>query len=42
MEDYSGSPTISLCSPWAEAEVQDHLTAGWGQDTISDLMLEYL
>ena len=41
-KDYSGSPTVSLYTPWTEAEVHDHLTAGWGQDTISDLKLEYL
>jgi len=41
-KDYSGSPTVSLYTPWTEAEVLSHLTAGWGQDTISDLKLEYL
>ena len=41
-KDYSGSPTGSLYTPWTEAEVHDHLTAGWGQATISDLGLEYL
>jgi len=41
-KDYSGSPTVSLYTPWTEAEVYDHLTAGWGQDNISDLKLEYL
>ena len=41
-KDYSGSPTVSLYTPWTEAEVNDHLTAGWGQDTISDLKLKYL
>jgi len=41
-KDYSGSPTVSLYTPWTEAEVYDHLTAGWGQDTISELNLEYL
>jgi len=41
-KDYSGSPTVSLYTPWTEAEVYDHLTAGWGQDTISELKLEYL
>ena len=41
-KDYSGSPTVSLYTPWTEAEVHDHLTAGWGQDTKSDLKLEYL
>ena len=41
-KDYSGSPTVSLYTPWTEAEVLSHLTAGWGQDTITDLKLEYL
>ena len=41
-KDYSGSPTVSLYTPWTEAEVNDHLTAGWGSDAISDLKLEYL
>ena len=37
---YSGSPTVSLYTPWTDAEVLSHLTAGWGQDTISDPELE--
>ena len=41
-KDYSGSPTVSLYTPWTEAEVLSHLTDGWGSDTISDLKLEYL
>ena len=41
-KDYSGSPTVSLYTPWTEAEVLSHLTSGWGQNTISDLKLEYL
>ena len=41
-KDYSGSPTVSLYTPWTEAEVHDHLTAGWGSGAISDLKLEYL
>ena len=41
-KDYSGSPTVSLYTPWTEAEVHSHLTAGWGSDAISDLKLEYL
>ena len=41
-KDYSGSPTVSLYTPWTEAEVLSYLTTGWGQDTISDLKLEYL
>ena len=41
-KDYSGSPTVSLYTPWTEAEVYDHLTASWGSATISDLKLEYL
>ena len=41
-KDYSGAPTLSLYTPWTEAEVLSHLTAGWGQDAITDLKLEYL
>ena len=41
-KDYLGSPTVSLYTPWTEAEVLSHLTAGWGQDAITDLKLEYL
>ena len=41
-KDYSGSPTVSLYTPWTEAEVLYHLTAGRGQDAITDLKLEYL
>ena len=41
-KDYSGSPTVSLYTPWTEAEVLSHLTAGGGQDAITDLKLEYL
>ena len=41
-KDYSGSPTVSLYTPWTEAEVYDHLTTGWGSGAISDLKLEYL
>jgi hypothetical protein len=41
-KDYSGSPTASLYTPWTEAEVLAHLTAGWGEGAISDLKLEYL
>ena len=41
-KDYSGSPTVSLYTPWTEAEVHDHLTAGWGSGAISYLRLEYL
>ena len=41
-KDYSGSSTVSLYTPWTEAEVLSHLTAGWGQDAISELNLEYL
>ena len=40
--DYSGSLTVSLYTPWTEAEALSHLTAGWGQATISDLKLKYL
>ena len=41
-KDYSGSPTVSLYTPWTEAELLSHLTAGWGSGAISDLKLEYL
>ena len=41
-KDYSGSPTTSLYTPWTEAEVLSHLTAGWGAGAISNLKLEYL
>ncbi|MDB0020486.1 hypothetical protein N9E07_09215 [Planktomarina temperata] len=41
-KDYSGSPTSSLYTPWTEAEVLAHLTAGWGEGAISELKLEYL
>ena len=41
-KEYSGSPTVSLYTPWTEAEVLSYLTTGWGQNTISDLKLEYL
>ena len=41
-KDYSGSPTVSLYTPGTEEEVLSDLTVGWGQDTISDLKLEYL
>jgi len=41
-KDYSGSPADSLYTPWTEAEVLSHLTAGWGSGAITDLKLEYL
>ena len=41
-KDYSGSPTASLYTPWSEAEVLSHLTAGWGEGAITELKLEYL
>jgi len=41
-KDYSGSPTTSLYTPWNEAEVLSHLTAGWGEGAITELKLEYL
>tara|TARA_B100001939_G_scaffold293698_1_gene266391 strand:- start:16 stop:270 length:255 start_codon:yes stop_codon:yes gene_type:complete len=41
-KDYSGSPTVSLNTPWTEAEVRFYLTAGCGSGAISDLKLEYL
>jgi len=41
-KDYSGSPTASLYTPWTDAEVLAHLTAGWGAGAITELKLEYL
>ena len=41
-KDYSGSPTVSLYTPWTDAEVLSHLTTGWGSGAISDLKLDYL
>ena len=41
-KDYSGSPTTSIYTPWTEAEVLSHLTAGWGEGAITELKLEYL
>jgi len=41
-KDYSGSPTASLYTPWAEAEVYSHLATGWGEGAITELKLEYL
>ena len=41
-KDCSGSPIVSLYTQWTEAEVYDHLTAGWGSGAISELNLEYL
>lgn len=37
--DYLGSPTVSLYTPWTEAEVLAHLKKGWG--TVTDLHLDY-
>ena len=39
-KDNSGSSTVSLYIPWTTAEVQNHLTSGWGQDEITDLQVE--
>ena len=41
-KDYSGSPNTSIYTPWNEAEVLTHLTAGWGEGAITELKLEYL
>jgi hypothetical protein len=41
-KDYSGSPTVSLYTPWTEAEVLSHLASGWGDGAITGLTLEYL
>jgi len=40
--DYSGSPTVSLYTPWTEDEVLNHLEQGWGVGSIIDLQLDYL
>ena len=34
--------SVSLYTPWTEAEVLSHLTAGWSEGAISELKLEYL
>ena len=41
-KDYSGSPTVSLYTPWTEDEVLAHLEQGWGVGSIIDLQLDYL
>jgi hypothetical protein len=41
-KDYSGSPTVSLYTPWVDAEVLAHLEQGWGVGSITDLQLDYL
>ena len=41
-QDYSGSPTASLYTPWTETEVLSHLATGWGTGAITELKLEYL
>ena len=34
-KDYLGSPTVSLYTPWKEAELLSYLTAGWGGKLLS-------
>jgi hypothetical protein len=41
-KDYSGSPTTSIYTPWAEEEVLSHLATGWGEGAITELKVEYL
>ena len=41
-KDYSGSPTVSLYTPWTDAEVLAHLEQGWGEGAITEFDLDYL
>lgn len=41
-KNYTGSPTTSVFIPWTVAEVQTHLTTGWGTGAITELKLELL
>jgi hypothetical protein len=41
-KDYSGSPTTSIYTPWADKEAEVYLATGWGEGAISELKLEYL
>ena len=41
-KDYSGSPTVTLYTPWTDAEVLAHLEQGWGEGAITEFKLEYL
>ena len=41
-KDYSSTPTVTLYTPWREAEVLAHLEKGWGAGSITDLQLDYL
>jgi len=41
-KDYSGSPTVTLYTPWTDAEVMSHLEQCWGVGAITDLQLDYL
>ena len=34
--------SVSLYTPWSEAEVLSHLAIGWGEGAITGLKLEYL
>ena len=34
--------SVSLYTPWSEAEVLSNLATGWGEGAISNLKLEYL
>ena len=35
-------PTVTLYTPWTEAEVLAHLEQGWGVGAVIDLQLDYL
>jgi hypothetical protein len=40
--NYTGSPTVSVFTPWTLIEVQTYLATGWGSGAITELKLEYL
>ena len=40
-KDYSGTPTVTLYTPWTDAGVLAHLEQGWGVGPITDVHLEY-
>ena len=40
--NYTGSPTVSVFTPWTLTGVQTHLATGWGAEAIEDLKLEFL
>ena len=41
-KDFSGSPTVSLYTPWTDEETKAYLTTGWGSGAITEFNLEYL